>query len=138
MPELQVAAGVRPSAPNCRTRRVTPCSGHFRRFQRPARSPRRSKRLSVHRKLLNLHRMNDSRPGLGAVDTWKGWASAWRAFGFDNAPGGSPPTSGSRQDRLPQSETRNPEVHANWALRRILAQSQKIIEESFPLLKPAD
>ena len=68
--------------------------------------------------------MNDSRPGLGAVDTWKGWASAWRAFGFDNAPGGSPPTSGSRQDRLPQSETRNPEVHANWALRRILAQSR--------------
>src|ERR1039458_1046598 len=51
--------------------------------------------------------------------------SAWRVRGFLTPPGRSQPSARSRQNLRPRSEARNPETRANWALCRIVAQSQE-------------
>jgi hypothetical protein len=74
-------------------------------------------------KPLNLHGMKGFRRASGAVHTRGKSVSAEHAFHFGTPPGGSPPTGRSRQSRRSQSEPQYPETRANWALRRIPAQS---------------
>ena len=88
--------------------------------------------------------MKDLRCGPQTSRAEEGRLQRVKPLGFQAPPRDSLPTAPVAKTCRPQSETRNPETRANWALRRIPAQSRlrfheigtEVFDTDFPKSEP--